>query len=347
MKSSKPKKKMMKRGELARAAVTVTEGELVKTGLLDAERGFPFLVRPAVEGVNLTSWVRGASAWVEEKLLEHGALLFRGFGVDSLEAFQEFFHAACGEPIEYVYRSTPRHPVAGRVYTSTEYPAPESIPMHNEMSYSSTWPMKIGFYCSQPAERGGETPIADSRRVYDGVDPEIRRVFAEKGVMYSRNYGEHLDLPWQNVFQTEDRDEVEAFCRKTGIEFEWFGDDHLRTRQVCPSVAKHPRRGEPVWFNQAHLFHVSALAEELRKALLASFSEEELPRNAFFGDGSPIPVDMLDAVRAVYDRESLAFPWEKGDVLVLDNMLFAHGRRPFEGSRKILVSMAEPRELDR
>jgi hypothetical protein len=210
------------------------------------------------------------------------------------------------------------------------------------MSYTTTWPLKIWFFCALPAERGGETPLADSRKVLARIDPAVRRRFEEKKVMYVRNYGEGLDLTWENVFQTADRAEVERFCQASGIELEWKGGNRLRTRQRCQAVARHPKSGESVWFNQAHLFHRTSLGAEALEALLAAVGEEDLPRDACYGDGSPIESSALDEIRGVYAEESVAFPWEEHDALLVDNMLVAHGRRPFAGPRKILVTMAEP-----
>lgn len=160
--------------------------------------------------------------------------------------------------------------------------------------------------------------------------------------MYVRNYDDKLDLSWHNVFQTTNKSEVENYCRQAEIEFAWTGEDSLTTRQVCQAVAAHPKTGEMVWFNQAHLFHVSSLKSEIRESLLAAFKEEELPRNAYYGDGSPIETAVLDEIREIYQQEAIIFPWQDGDVLMLDNMLASHGRQPFTGSRKVVVGMAEP-----
>jgi alpha-ketoglutarate-dependent taurine dioxygenase len=217
--------------------------------------------------------------------------------------------------------------------------------MHNEMAYTNSWPLKIWFLCLKAAEQQGETPIADSRQIYNRLNPALRERFAEKKVMYVRNYGTGIDLPWQNVFQTDDKAEVEDYCRQNGIEFEWKADDGLRTRQVCQAVAMHPKTGEMLWFNQAHLFHASSLKPEIYESLISTFKEEDYPRNTYYGDGSPIEPAALAEIRAIYEAEAVIFPWQEGDVLMLDNMLVAHGRQPFTGSRKIVVGMAEPYSL--
>jgi alpha-ketoglutarate-dependent taurine dioxygenase len=124
--------------------------------------------------------------------------------------------------------------------------------------------------------------------------------------------------------------------------FEWLGNERLRTRQICQAVAEHPKTGEMVWFNQANLFHVSSLPAEIQHSLLSNFDEESLPRNVYFGNGERIEPDMIAHINQVYERESINFSWRKGDILMLDNMLTAHGRNPFTGPRKIVVGMAEP-----
>ncbi|MFO0777385.1 MAG: TauD/TfdA family dioxygenase [Nitrospira sp.] len=269
-----------------------------------------------------------------------GGLLFRGFSVESVSEFEALVKMISPDLASYEFGSTPRSQVQNQVYTSTEYPPHQHIPLHNEQAYTTEWPMKIWFYCAQASPEGGYTPIADSREVYRHIPVRIRERFIEKGVMYVRNYGNGLDVPWNKVFNTMDRRVVERYCRSAGIEYEWKSDGELRTSQVCQAVAVHPFTQETVWFNQAHLFHVSNLEPAVREALLSFVDERDLPRQAFYGDGTPIETAILDEIRGVYRSLAVQFSWHEGDVLMLDNMLVAHGRTPFKGARRILVAMS-------
>lgn len=311
-----------------------------------ARGGLPLLVRARDPQVDLLDAFEAVQPLVAAQLPVCAGILFRGFELGSVERFRAFA-AAFGHPLlSYEFGSTPRTTVTAGVYTSTEYPPDQSIPLHNEQAYSRDWPMTIWFHCVQAAPVGGETPIADSRAIYRAVDPAVRERFEERGLMYVRNYGNGLDVPWQRVFNTEDRAEVEAYCRTHRIVCEWKDDGELRTRQRCQAVARHPRTGDWVWFNQAHLFHVSNLPTETRETLLEILDEEDLPRNVYYGDGVPIEPDALAHIRAVLDRSTVTFPWETGDVMMLDNMLAAHARSPFSGPRKVVVAMAEGHSAD-
>ncbi|TBU87894.1 TauD/TfdA family dioxygenase [Phytopseudomonas dryadis] len=309
---------------------------------LQAQSGnLPLLVQAPEPGIDLLEAFAELKPLVDRHLIESGGILFRGFEVAGTEAFREFA-ASFGYPLlSYEFGSTPRSNVTRGVYTSTEYPAHQSIPLHNEQAYTLEWPMKIWFYSVVPAETGGETPIADSREIYRRMPVSIRERLIDKRLMYVRNYGNGLDVDWQQVFNTEDQATVEAYCRAHAIQYEWKDDGELRTRQVCQAVACHPVTGDKVWFNQAHLFHVSNLQPEIRESLLDVVEEEDLPRNVYYGDGSAIEDSLLDDVRGVLDECTISFPWLKDDVLMLDNMLAAHARSPFTGKRKVVVAMAE------
>jgi len=321
--------------------VRLSQEELVKTSYLEGQEGFPLVVQPNVDNVNLVTWASCNNNFIKAQLLKYGAILFRGFDGDSATRFEQFARAISPQLIDYSERAAPRKEVGSRIYTSTEYPSDQCIPMHHEMSYSHNWPSKIWFYCQQPAQQRGGTPIASDRAVFNLIARDIKERFVQKKVMYVRNYGEGVDLSWQEAFQTEDRAAVEAYCRKVHTEFEWRGGNRLRTRQVRQAVATHPQTGETVWFNHAHMFHISNVEPAVRNSLLSEFKEDELPRNAFYGDGTPIESSVLEEVREVYRQAAVTFTWQQGDIMMLDNFLVSHGRESFVGPRRILVAMAE------
>ncbi|UOZ04670.1 TauD/TfdA family dioxygenase [Amycolatopsis sp. WQ 127309] len=292
--------------------------------------------RIAVHQVPDLAWVEAHLPQLQAHLRDHGAILLRGLPVD-LDLFNRVTETIGGALLTYTERSTPRSAVAGNIYTSTEYPPAESIPMHNENSYSAHWPARLFFLCDTPAATGGATPIADSRAMFRLLPQDLRDRFSG-GVAYTRAFREGLGLTWQEAFQTDDRAVVEEYCARNGQTLEWT-DEGLRTRHVRPSFVDEPHTGETVWFNQANLFHVSSLGEEVSEALLELYPEADLPRNAYFADGSPIPITDLEKIREVYAEVSYAFPWQAGDVMVVNNMLAAHGREPFTGKRRILVAM--------
>ena len=163
-----------------------------------------------VEDVDLAAWSKDNLQFIDTQLAKYGALLFRGFDVSSLPGFTEFTRAVSPELLDYSEPSSPRTHLQDRIYTSTEYPADQWIQLHNEMSYAHAWPRRVFFFCDQPAQQGGETPIAFSRKVFELLDPRIRERFMQLKVMYVRNFGDGLDLPWQHLFHTDDKDAVAA-----------------------------------------------------------------------------------------------------------------------------------------
>ncbi len=307
---------------------------------LQTVAGKPLLLQVDLQGQRAINWAQENAGQIDQLLLKNGALMIRGLNIMSSKQFGQVLTNLFGsELLDYAYRSTPRTELKGKVYTATEYHPAEIIPQHNEHAYANKWAMRLGLCCLIAPQQGGETPLADSREVYKLIPAEIREKFAAKKVKYVRNYGD-IDLPWTEVFQTDNKLEVEKYCLENQLDFEWLGEHQLRTSQINPAIAIHPKTGELVWFNQAHLFHVSSLGEETRKQLVSACGEDGLPRNAFYGDGEPLEEDVLKIISKAYDQCTLYTPWQKGDLTLVDNMLFTHGRRPFEGARKVLVGMA-------
>ncbi|MDS1269612.1 TauD/TfdA family dioxygenase [Lipingzhangella sp. LS1_29] len=300
------------------------------------------MVRPRESSATIVGFFGGD---IEGTLAKFGALLFRDFPIRTDEDFAGLVTSLARRPLDYRERSTKRTRTASNVYTSTEYPATKGIAAHSENSFQLTVPGKILFFAKRPSDSGGETPLAANTRIVHRLDADVLRELRQREIRYVRNFDGGFDLSWQEAFQTETRAEVESYCRINAIDYEWTDPDHLRTWQTRPATRHYPRTGQEVWFNQLHLFHSSNLDPAMRTAMVDSLGVDGLPRNAVFGDGTAISDELVDHVRKAIAASEVAFPWSAGDVLVADNLLISHGRRPYSGTREVRVALIDPVDL--
>jgi alpha-ketoglutarate-dependent taurine dioxygenase len=310
----------------------------------------PLLIEPdgVLEGtpVALGSWAAGHRHELDQWLLQDGAVLLRGFGIGGPQAFHDVVAAIRPQLLDYVGGDSPREALGDRVYTSTEFPPDMEIGLHNELSYTRSWPDRVFFCCLVAAKSGGQTHIADGRQVYSRMDPAVRDRFSEKGVIYRQHLRDGDGAPgpgksWQETFDTTDPAEVERICSDSDMAFRWTSRG-IRTTLRNPGVLSQPNTRETSWFNQADMWHASfdtVKAQESRRVADGP-GEEALGSHACYGDGSDIPIADLAAVRSACKKSEVLFPWLAGDLLVLDNVLAMHGRKPFKGERRVLVAMA-------
>jgi alpha-ketoglutarate-dependent taurine dioxygenase len=281
--------------------------------------------------------------FLQRQLLEWGALLLRGCPhAHAPTDFARFVREFSGKSlIDYVGGASPRVKLGAGVYTSTEYPQNYTLSLHNELSYTYRWPEYLYFCCVTTSMRGGETSLGNSRAILKGIDEKVVREFKRKKIKYVRNLhgGEGTGYSWQEAFETDDRLVIEEHCRAGGINFKWRDDGGLTLSEVRPATALHPATGEEVWFNQADGFHPSGIDRETYALLISTMKEEEFRLNSYYGDGAPLDLAALNHAREVIRSETVLVEWRAGDILILDNLLTAHGRMPFTGGRRILLAM--------
>lgn len=315
----------------------------------------PLVIEPEdsnITPLEFSKLLKEERAFLKEKLLQHGGLLFRNFPIKDHVDFANFIQQLnFGDFINYIGGDSPRKKICEGVYTSTEAPPYIKISLHNELSYLKTYPAHIYFYCETPPETGGETIIADARKVFQSIDNEVKNRFIEKQLRYVSCYYYKSDFmqfinryhkSWIDVFETEDKSEVERKCIENDVKFEWNHNDWIKISQTRPATLKHPITDESVWFNQAHLYDLNpkllGLWPYLGMKLLYLRKNTKL-HEVFFADNTIIPQEDLYHILNVLDQNTTSFPWQKGDVMVLDNILSMHGRSTFTGKRRVLAAM--------
>ena len=318
--------------------------------LLSDHSSAPALITPDQLGLGgrglsfLTDFLNDRRSEVEQALDTRGGVLCRGFVINDGQDFATVVRTYTDDSRRYTEGQSERALVVDKdatfVYTSTRFPQDQHVALHNELSYTAEPPGRIFFYCDVEPADGGETPVLNCADLYARLDPEVVTLFEQRKVRYVKNMhgGKGLGRSWQATFETEDKDAVTEYLEASGTEYAWGANNSLMTGQVR-EASIHRRTGEKLWFNQADLWHYTNHGD-LGQQLLSMLGPDSLPTNAVFGDGSTIDPEALDHIRQTRRRLACAFPWNKGDVLLLDNFKMAHGRNPFQGPRRILVSLA-------
>ncbi|MFF4523138.1 TauD/TfdA family dioxygenase [Streptomyces bluensis] len=281
-----------------------------------------------------------------EALHEHGALYIRGLPVRSVDDFAKVRDVLIPSSTPYREKATPRSDYGDGVFSSTDLPPSQSIAMHNENSYTLRFPGLLLFGCLVAPAVGGATPVADCRQVLNSLPPHLVAKMRSVGWQLKRSYSDLVSTDWRTAFSAQGAKDVERYCDDNLIAYEWQPDGNLRTSQLRPGVIRHPFTGAEVWFNHLAFWNEWSLDDELRETLLDEFGPDGLPFNSAFGDGEPLTREDLRAVQAAYEAATVREQWEVGDLLLVDNVLTAHGRDPFRGERKIVVAMGNPVEIN-
>jgi alpha-ketoglutarate-dependent taurine dioxygenase len=340
---------------VAVAALGESVSTAIKTGTT-----LPLFIEPV--DPRLTDDIRSAADWVAEHrreldniLLTHGAYVLRHFPVVDTTSFDTIIGGYDSADMDYSGGATLRGTVQGRIYEATRVPAEMRLPLHQEMSYLPHWPGRLAFYCHVAATTGGETIIGDMRATGAAIPPKFYDAVAECGVLYRRNFRDEsvtrhpaldaIHRTWQDAFLTDDKAVAGAGCTSMGLEYQWNDDGSLTTAFRTAGVIEHPATGERVWFNQIPAQTMRTKTERTYgpaiKALLDEWypSGHPRPNETWFGDGGEIDPADIDAVYDALDAVTVAFPWRAGDVMVLDNVLTAHGRNPYTGQRDVQVAL--------
>ncbi len=307
----------------------------------------PIVYAPPVQDVTQAGqWLAENRTALKDELLRSGCLMIRGLPVASAADFAAVRDVLLPQRAAYKEKATPRTDFGAGVFSSTDLPAVQPIRLHNENSYTLDFPGTLLFCCLVAPEAGGATTVGDMREALRLLDPALRERFAATGWLLVRNYSELAGLPWYKSFATDDPAVAEAYCRENTIGYEWLDGDALRTRQRRSAIITHPVTGEKVWFNHVAFWNRWTLDPDVRDVLLETYGEDGLPFDTYVGDGAALTEAEAESLNQVYDQVTMRETWQPGDLLMVDNILCAHGREAYRGDRKILVGMGDPVALD-
>ena len=316
---------------------------------------------------DVCAWLADHREAIEELLDRDGALHIRGLAaLNSAAAFEVALGVLAPRLMDYVGGTSPRHAVHGQIVTATDLPGDYTIPMHQEMSYTASPPDRVAFFCETPAGKGGATTVADAREITRRIDPAVRACFEEKGGVRLRrtlpgpnSVGERpgVPKPWTEVFDTPDKDEVKRIARAKGWDITWLEDGSLQLwQEILPAMKTHPRTGETVWFNQAHIFAPEASLrwssrdgrrEQWRRLSWAYAENPELVDHVFHGNGEQVSAEHAEHLFDVFVDAEVRVRWKAGDLLLLDNVLAVHGRTAFAGERRVLAALIRDQVMEK
>lgn len=293
----------------------------------------------ADDPARLTDWLARHRSVLLEELARHGALLIRGAPLPDALAFDRFIQAFGLE--NFAYRNSlsnaVRQNLTERVFTANEAPAEVAIYLHHEMAQTPYYPSRLFFYCEQAAEAGGETPLCRSdilcQQLQEAV-PDFVEHCRRLGVRYTNVMPADNDAAsgqgrsWRSTLRVESRGEAEEKLTALGYRWQWLPADTLQvTTRVMPAV-RRLEDGREVFFNQLIAAHRGW-----------QDTRNEASRSIRYGDESRIEAAHLDTLVALSDALTFDLPWQTGDVALVDNFLVMHGRRPFQGRRRVLASL--------
>jgi len=291
---------------------------------------------------SLESYMSKNRELILDKIYKTGGVLFRGFGLESAEDFRKTVKIFQPRLQNYIGGDSPRNKIIDNIYTSTNYPPEEVISMHQEKSFSNLYPNFIFFFCEIEPKISGETPIADARKIYNKMPAEIITKFATLKLKYIMNMhsGEGFGKSWSEVFEINSKNQLEKQLNDLNIKFKWKNNGLLQIEEIVNPIITHPKTGEKIFFSQADQWHPSNLGEDVVSILKEIMPKEDFYHNCCYGDNSEISIEDLNVIRNVVNSEKVSFKWQKGDLLILDNLISMHGRNSFSGERRILVAMS-------
>jgi len=259
-----------------------------------------------------------------QALLKAGrAILFRGFGFDAEAVrtvalrFASRFHVDTGKSKE----NDPSPFDPGRPFLQRILPRGHAQALHCENGRSVSPPVLLWFWCERPAAEGGATTICDGVRLWEALSPQTQRLFQRERVAY----GAGGAVPTQAMLAQLQQSYLAkdfAIEQLRGQIFRFFDDDTAIVEYATSAV------------HRSHFSELPAFTNSITGPYRGTVRLEST------GD---IPHAVMEEITSAQEALTDEIPWETGDLLMLDNSRFTHGRRGFSDlERKVYSMMGDP-----
>ncbi len=251
-----------------------------------------------------------------EDFKSFGLILFRGFDVnyEQMKVFAEQFDATFlnqyNRPIVDL-----NNQFITLVDSGMHYIAP-----HCENANSPFRPDVVWFCCAVPAAEGGETLFWDGVEVWKAMSRELQQLFIDQKIRYVQKF---LASHWQQFLGASATiDDVKKILdNMAGISYKINQDESLILEYICSGVIKTKYGNQDAFANSI-------------------ISEYRNPRAIVtFANGSAIPVKVINEIQKIMDDLTGFIPWMSGDLVMIDNSRFLHGRKSFNDKRRRIVTL--------
>lgn len=245
------------------------------------------------------------SATIIDLYKAHGALQFRGFGVD-VEQFRRFTKTYSSTSV--LNESPGRRPIDPDNNIHTVDGGVREFSLHPELS-REPWKPDVAMFCciSAPSE-GGATTICDGVQLVREMPEQVRAGLLGRRLLYIKGTWPELLEYWLGTRTPTDQ-QLLSPPRSCPYYFR-------RVEQHIVRVFSRPALHRPMFID----------APAFGNFLLFARFNNNRPDFPLLDDGYPVPEAWLQAIKATGDRLKVPIRWSNGDVVMLDNTRFMHGR---------------------
>jgi len=276
--------------------------------------GRPYLT---IRAERETSPLDMAADSIAQLYKEHGALLLRGFATD-LDSFREFARQFCTGATVNESRGRDLLDPTHNIQSVNRGVAP--FPLHPELSREPWRPDVCFFGCLNPPRAQGATTLCDGVEIVKAMPAEIRRAFEGRRLLYALPaMPEELDY-WLGTPSPSD-----ALLAAPPPHCPYFFG---RVQDTVVRAFTRPALHRPMF----------ADAPAFGNFLLFARYRLNMANFPLFDDGSLIPDALVEAVKRIADGRTAAVAWQRGDLLMIDNSRFMHGRTAVQDPGERLIA---------